>query len=179
MAIVVTAGVWQARRGIHRRIPGDSFGQRAFFSILAIVSLAPFLLVTLLRGYGTGRSVSMVPFREFWTASSSVGVAFSEVTLVSFAGNALLFVPFGAAAAFLYSGPCRAIKATLTAALLSVAVETAQYQLSLGRVSSVDDVILNAAGAAWGALLVRRWSNAATGPSAPQPAEGRPLKELS
>ncbi|WP_317452075.1 MULTISPECIES: VanZ family protein [unclassified Streptomyces] len=46
----------------------------------------------------------------------------------------------------------------LTASVVSLAVEASQYALRLGRVSSVDDVLLNTAGAALGALLVRRWS---------------------
>jgi glycopeptide antibiotics resistance protein len=39
----------------------------------------------------------------------------------------------------------------------SVVVETAQYVLRLDRVSSVDDVLVNAAGAVLAALASRRW----------------------
>ena len=42
------------------------------------------------------------------------------------------------------------------AAAGSVLVETMQYALALGRVSSVDDVLLNTAGAALAALASRR-----------------------
>ncbi|MFJ6106047.1 VanZ family protein [Streptomyces sp. NPDC092359] len=170
MVIVTTAGIWQVRRIIRKQEVAGPWGRRAFFGTLAIFSLAPFLLVTLSRGYGTGRSVSLIPFHEFWAASSNAGVAFSQVTLVNFAGNMLLLVPFGGIIAFLWSSPCHTIKVALTAAALSLAVEAAQYQLSLGRVSSVDDVILNTAGAAAGALLVRCWSKAAQ-VSTPAPAE--------
>jgi glycopeptide antibiotics resistance protein len=43
------------------------------------------------------------------------------------------------------------------AAGCSILVETAQYVLRLDRVSSVDDVLLNAAGAGLAALASRRW----------------------
>jgi glycopeptide antibiotics resistance protein len=39
----------------------------------------------------------------------------------------------------------------------SVLIETAQYVLRLDRVSSVDDVLLNAAGAVAAALASHRW----------------------
>jgi VanZ family protein len=43
------------------------------------------------------------------------------------------------------------------AAGCSVLIETAQYVLQLDRVSSVDDVLLNTAGAVAAALASRRW----------------------
>jgi hypothetical protein len=36
-------------------------------------------------------------------------------------------------------------------------VETLQYALALGRVSSIDDMLLNAAGAGVTGLVTRRW----------------------
>jgi len=39
----------------------------------------------------------------------------------------------------------------------SALVETLQWALDLGRVSSVDDVLLNTAGAVLAALATRRW----------------------
>ncbi|MEV7331898.1 VanZ family protein [Micromonospora sp. NPDC093244] len=48
------------------------------------------------------------------------------------------------------------------AAACSILVETAQYALSLDRVSCVDDVLLNAAGAGLAALASRhRWHRTA------------------
>ncbi|WP_243845107.1 VanZ family protein [Mumia sp. ZJ1417] len=43
------------------------------------------------------------------------------------------------------------------AAVCSVLIETAQYVAQQGRVSSVDDVLLNTAGAGLAALASRRW----------------------
>ncbi|MCA2224129.1 VanZ family protein [Nonomuraea aurantiaca] len=43
------------------------------------------------------------------------------------------------------------------AAVASSTVEALQYGLRLGRLSSIDDVIVNTAGAALAALITRRW----------------------
>ncbi|MBB4938212.1 glycopeptide antibiotics resistance protein [Streptosporangium album] len=42
-------------------------------------------------------------------------------------------------------------------ATASLGVELLQYALRLGRVSSVDDVLINTAGAVLAALITRRW----------------------
>jgi glycopeptide antibiotics resistance protein len=49
------------------------------------------------------------------------------------------------------------LKVAATAVFISLTVEMAQYVLSLGRVSSIDDVLLNTVGGVMGCLLVRRW----------------------
>ncbi|MFE3542630.1 VanZ family protein [Nocardia sp. NPDC059177] len=46
-----------------------------------------------------------------------------------------------------------AARMTLIGAGLSATLEIAQYAFDLGRVSSIDDVLMNAAGAGLGALL--------------------------
>ena len=43
------------------------------------------------------------------------------------------------------------------AAVCSVTVESLQYLLDLGRVASVDDVLLNTGGAVLAALMSHRW----------------------
>jgi glycopeptide antibiotics resistance protein len=54
------------------------------------------------------------------------------------------------------------------AATASVTVEILQYGLDLGRVSSIDDVLLNAAGAGLAALASRRtWAAALPEPRVP------------
>jgi glycopeptide antibiotics resistance protein len=81
-------------------------------------------------------------------------VAGSPVTaFFQIGGNLLVFAAFG------FFAPLRwpltpAVVAGL-AACASVAVEATQYLLHLGRVSSVDDVLLNAAGAGLAALAAR------------------------
>ncbi|GAA4538731.1 hypothetical protein GCM10023175_09060 [Pseudonocardia xishanensis] len=51
----------------------------------------------------------------------------------------------------------------------SVLIETAQFVLQLDRVSSVDDVLVNTAGALLGALASRRWWRTATLPAGAAP----------
>jgi glycopeptide antibiotics resistance protein len=48
-------------------------------------------------------------------------------------------------------------RVALIAAAISTTVEALQYTLDLGRVSSVDDVLLNSLGAVLAALCSRRW----------------------
>ncbi|PVC65411.1 hypothetical protein DBP18_31325 [Streptomyces sp. CS081A] len=152
----------EARESVWRApAPGaGAAGGRAVFGAVALLALVPFLLVTLSHGYGYGAEsrISAVPFREILDASAHADLDLSDVRAVNLVGNVLLLVPFGAAAAFLWSGRRRVLKTALAGAVFSLIVEVAQYVLSLGRVSSVDDVLLNTAGAALGAFLVRRWT---------------------
>ncbi|MCW0213573.1 MAG: VanZ family protein [Pseudonocardia sp.] len=52
-------------------------------------------------------------------------------------------------------------------AACSILVETAQYVLHLDRASSVDDVLVDTAGAGLAALASRRWWRAETGTDEP------------
>lgn len=81
-------------------------------------------------------------------------------TLVQLVGNLLAFAAVGFFLPIrLRLAPARWVPAIvgLIAAGLSVVVEALQYVLPLGRVSSVDDVLVNALGAALSSLLSVRW----------------------
>jgi len=68
------------------------------------------------------------------------------------------------------------------AAACSTLIETGQYVLQLGRVSSVDDVLLNTAGAGLAALASRRWwAGEAVAPAVPTtgPAADRAQTTMS
>lgn len=69
--------------------------------------------------------------------------------------NLLVFSAYG------FFAPIRwrvgAVRVTLVAAAASAVGETLQYVLALGRVSSVDDVLLNGLGAGLAALCSYRW----------------------
>jgi glycopeptide antibiotics resistance protein len=56
------------------------------------------------------------------------------------------------------------------AAGCSVLVEAAQHVLRLDRVSSIDDVLINTAGAGLAALASRRWRVTARSPDPPRAA---------
>jgi hypothetical protein len=84
--------------------------------------------------------------------------------IIQMGGNLAVFAAFGV------FGPMRwrlgAWAVTGLAALGSAVLETLQYVLDLGRVTAVDDVLVNAAGAGIAALLARRWRL----PRLPEPA---------
>jgi glycopeptide antibiotics resistance protein len=85
-------------------------------------------------------------------------------------GNLLVFAAFGFFAPIRWS--IRPLAVVGIAALASATVEGLQYVLDLGRVTSVDDVLLNATGAGLAALaagvLARRvWASAEPDPSVP------------
>ncbi|MER7003303.1 VanZ family protein [Dactylosporangium sp. NPDC000555] len=84
--------------------------------------------------------------------------------IVQMGGNLAVFAAFGV------FGPMRwrlnAWAVTGLAALGSAVLETLQYVLDLGRVTAVDDVLVNAAGAGLAAALARPWRRP------PRPADG-------
>jgi glycopeptide antibiotics resistance protein len=96
------------------------------------------------------REVRLVPLADLADQVAGAPVtAFFQIV-----GNLLVFAAFG------FFVPLRwrlGVPAVVgLAALASVAVEAAQYGLALGRVTSVDDVLLNAAGAGLAALAATR-----------------------
>jgi glycopeptide antibiotics resistance protein len=72
-------------------------------------------------------------------------------------GNLLLFAAFGALAPLRFRSLARLPVIIGLPAAGSLAVETLRHTLALGRVSSVEDVLLNAAGASVAGLVTRRW----------------------
>ena len=91
------------------------------------------------------RAVSLVPLQDLHT-----------MPMYQVIGNLLIFAAVG------FLGPIRCAvlrppRILAVAAAGSVLIETAQYVLRLDRVSSVDDVLLNTAGAGLAALASHRW----------------------
>jgi glycopeptide antibiotics resistance protein len=109
--------------------------------------------------------VSLVPLRDL-VAIAAAGPA----TLVSqVVGNLLVFAALGFFAPLRFVALASVRRILVVAAGCSVLVETAQYVLRLDRVSSVDDVLVNAAGAGLAALASRRWWRATAGASSDRP----------
>ncbi|MDR6592443.1 VanZ family protein [Saccharothrix longispora] len=90
--------------------------------------------------------VSLVPLRDLLTMGP-LGIG----------GNLPVFAAPGFSAPIRFAAFASAPKVLALAAGCSVLVETAQYALRLDRVSSVDDVLVNAAGAVPAALASRHW----------------------
>jgi glycopeptide antibiotics resistance protein len=110
----------------------------AFAEVFIVAGTVPWLWMILTPDPSGTRRVSLVPLRDLLTLAPGDLV-------VQIGGNLLVF----AAAGFLLPvrWPVGIGTVLLLAAGASTLVEIAQYALDLGRVSSVDDVLLNALGA--------------------------------
>ncbi|MEV7966734.1 VanZ family protein [Sphaerisporangium sp. NPDC088356] len=123
----------------------------AYADVFAVAGTLPWLWMILTPGRTPG--VSLVPLRDLAElASGPFGAAFAQV-----GGNLLVFAALGALLPIRSPYFTRLWRLALLAGALSVTVEALQYGLRLGRVSSVDDVLLNAAGAVLAGLATRPW----------------------
>ncbi|MFJ9761678.1 VanZ family protein [Streptomyces sp. NPDC101149] len=141
---------------------------RAWRTSLAEVGMVhgtvPLVWLTMMPGAGPGvapRRVSLVPLRDLVTMGP-LGIV----------GNLLVFAALGFFAPMRFAALASVPRVLALGAGCSVLVETAQYVLWLDRVSSADDVLVNATGALLAALASRRWwRTAAQAPSdRPRPA---------
>jgi hypothetical protein len=126
---------------------------------VAVANLAGALVITLVPGRGSfGRSLNLVPFAEVqavWVTGGYYSAPRDEVLI-----NLVLFVPFAFAAGFAWPR-LRSFRATVGAvAAITAAIETLQFALPMGRISSVTDVLLPVLGAmaAWGVAAPMRQS---------------------
>jgi hypothetical protein len=127
--------------------------RRAMAEVGMVAGTLPWIWM-ILTPLPAARQVHLVPFVD--VADLLAGdPAFAFFQIV---GNLLVFAAFGFFAPWRWPGLGVAWVAGVAAGA-SVVVETLQYSLALGRVSSVDDVLLNAAGAALAAAASRRWVN--------------------
>ncbi|MFB6850214.1 VanZ family protein [Streptomyces sp. NPDC056373] len=157
--------VWMLAR--HRRAAGVTGAWRKSVADVGMVhGTVPFVWMILMPGAGAGTvpgRVSLIPLRDLITMGP-FGIA----------GNLLVFAALG----FFAPTRCAALASVPRVLALgagcSVLVETAQYVLRLDRVSSVDDVLVNAVGAALAGLASRRWwhtgARARSGRPSPAPA---------
>jgi hypothetical protein len=114
-----------------------------------VYGTVPFVWLTLMPGSGAGvvpARLSLVPLRDLVTMG-----------LLGTVGNLLVLAALGFFAPMRFAALASVPRVLALAAGCSVLIETAQYVLQLDRVSSVDDVLLNAAGAGLAALASRAW----------------------
>ena len=119
-------------------------------NIFLFLSILGILMVTLLPG--SLSAVQLVPF------VSSIDVLFNSVDytvpirILGF--NVVLFIPFGVFMALtMYSKRKVILLTTSIGMVLSIIIEFLQYALAIGRISNIDDVILNSFGAFLGAII--------------------------
>lgn len=135
-----------------RRAAGPPHAWRRSLAEVGIVyGTVPWVWMILLPGDG-GR-VSLVPLRDLFTV-----LAAGPVTIVvQIVGNLLVFAALGFFGPLRFAALASVPRVLAVAAAGSALVEAAQYVLHLDRVTSVDDVLLNTAGAGLAALTSRRW----------------------
>ncbi|MFG2487404.1 VanZ family protein [Streptomyces virginiae] len=115
----------------------------------------PFVWMTMMPGGGAGvvpARVSLMPLRDLVTMGS-LGIV----------GNLLVLAALGFFAPMRFAAVASLPRILALGAGCSILIETAQYVLRLDRVSSVDDVLVNATGAVLAALASRRWWRTTTG----------------
>ena len=140
-----------------RSVTGTTPAWRMSLAELGIVcGTVPWVWMIMLPGSRAGAvpgRVSLVPLRDLLTIFAG-GPLTATVQVV---GNLLVFAALGFFAPQRFAALASVPRILALAAGCSVLVEAAQYVLRLDRVSSVDDVLLNAAGAGLAALASRRW----------------------
>jgi glycopeptide antibiotics resistance protein len=152
-------GVWTLAR--RRSAAGVTSAWRMSLAEVGMVyGTVPWVWMVMLAG-GRVSAVSLIPLRDLLTMST-----------VQVVGNLLVFAALGFFAPMRFVGLASVPRILTLAAACSVLIETAQYVLPIDRVSSVDDVLLNAAGAGLAALASRGWwcAPAAASPDARCPA---------
>lgn len=147
MAVLVS---WALAYRRHAAGLGSTWAWRKSLAEVGMVhGTVPFLWLTMMPGLAPGvapRRVSLVPLRDL-VAMGTGGII----------GNLLVFAALGFFAPMRFAALASVPRILALGAGCSVLVEVAQYVLWLDRVSSVDDVLVNATGAVLAALASRRW----------------------
>ncbi|WP_405091630.1 VanZ family protein [Micromonospora sp. NBC_01392] len=143
-ALGVVALAWCRRRA------GVTSAWRSSVAEVGMVhGTVPFVWMTLMPGPGAGvvpGRVSLVPLRDLATMGP-LGIG----------GNLLVLAALGFFAPMRIAALASVPRLLALGAGCSAVIETLQYALRLDRVSSVDDVLVNAAGAVLFGLASRRW----------------------
>ncbi|MBC9716946.1 VanZ family protein [Streptomyces sp. TRM66268-LWL] len=130
-----------------RRLAGAARAWRRSLAEVGIVyGTVPPVWLILLPGDEDGAVVHLVPLQDLLTMDTAQII-----------GNLMVFAALGFLAPLRFAALASIRRMVALGAGGSVLVETAQYVLQLDRVSSVDDILLNTAGAGLAALASRRW----------------------
>ncbi|WZH38944.1 MAG: VanZ family protein [Microbacterium enclense] len=141
------------RHRIRRGWARDAAWRSAIAEVGMVVGTLPWVWMIMTPTGGAG-GLQFVPFRDL------LRVLAGDDAVVQLVGNLLVFAALGFffPVRFRLGRPSMVVPiVTLVAAALSAVLEMLQLVLHLGRVTSVDDVIVNAAGAAIASLLSIAW----------------------
>jgi hypothetical protein len=120
----------------------------AFSEVYLLAGTLPWLWMILTPDPHGARRVNLVPLRD-------LAMLAPRDLVVQIGGNLLVFAALGALLPVRFRAGTAVV--AVTAAVAAATVETLQYVLALGRVSSVDDVLLNTVGAVLAAQATRQW----------------------
>ena len=151
-----------------RRAAGAATAWRTSLAEVGMVyGTVPLVWITLMPGPGAGivpGRLSLIPLSDLVTMGP-LGIG----------GNLLIFAALGFFAPLRFPALASVPRILALGAVCSALVETAQYVLRLDRVSSVDDVLVNATGAVLAALASRRWWRTAAEADEGRPEEAEPV----
>lgn len=119
--------------------------------VIATAALSALYLVSVPIQGVPDSSVNLVPGADIHAGLSG------RESIWQIMGNLLLLSPLGALVPLRLRTCAKLSRVACMAVLCAGFVELAQYMLITGRVSTTDDVLLNATGAVLGALLTQRW----------------------
>jgi glycopeptide antibiotics resistance protein len=140
----------------------------AVCEVAAVYGTLPWLAMTLTPDPGAPRRIQPVPLHDL----AALAGAPAQTVAVQLIGNVLVFAAAGFFLPLRFAWLRSLPRVVLLAALGSALIETVQYVAELGRVSSVDDVLVNAVGAGLAGSAVRSRSAAMAQSPAPKRCRG-------
>ena len=169
LAVWVLARRRSVSGSVSRSVSGTTPAWRLSLAEVGMVyGTVPWVWMIMLPGDQAGAvpgRVSLVPVQDLLTIFADGPLRASGQVV----GNLLVFAALGFFAPLRFAALASVPRILALAAGLSVLIEAAQYVLQLDRVSSVDDVLLNTAGAGLAALASRRWWRATARASSDRP----------
>lgn len=146
---IAVLAVWLlARRRRAAGAPASQAWRRSLAEVGIVYGTVPFLWLTMLPGSRVGASsgaVSLTPLHDLVT-----------MPMIEIVGNLLVFAALGFFAPLRSDALASLPRVLALAAFGSILIESAQYLVRPDRVTSIDDVLLNSAGAGLAALASRR-----------------------
>ena len=159
VALLVAAAL-----AIRRTVTGTERGwawRRSLAEVGIVYWTVPCVWMTMMPGSHAGDvpgRYSLIPLKDLLTMGWP-GIV----------GNLLVLAAVGLFAPMRFTALASFPRILAFAAGCSFLIETAQYVLQLDRVSSVDDILINTAGAGLAALASRRWWRVQVGASSDHP----------
>lgn len=142
-----------ARVRIARSMPVRQAWWRSVAEVGMVVGTLPWVWM-ILTPLDAPRQVHLIPLRDLYLQVTTTSPTFVAVQA---GGNLLVFAALGFFAPIRFPTLAGVGRLLALGAAGSIVVETLQFVLDIGRVTSVDDVLINAVGAALAGLLSRPW----------------------